>query len=75
MHAVGIAACPCLVFKSWDRTPLPLPFARVLCRFGDPSHVASDTTREQLETLRKLLETEISRITDELETEIVPRAN
>jgi len=75
MHAVGIAARPSLAFKSWDRTLLPLPFARVLCRFGDPICVPSDATQEDLEAFRVLLETEISRITDALEAELGLRAS
>jgi hypothetical protein len=31
---VAVAARPCLRFGSWDRTLLPLPFARVHCVYG-----------------------------------------
>jgi hypothetical protein len=31
---IGVAARPCLRFGSWDRTMLPLPFARVHCVYG-----------------------------------------
>jgi lysophospholipid acyltransferase (LPLAT)-like uncharacterized protein len=75
MHAVGIAARPSLEFKSWDRTLLPLPFARVLCRIGDPIPVPSDATQQEIEAFRELLEAEISRLTDELEAELTARAS
>jgi lysophospholipid acyltransferase (LPLAT)-like uncharacterized protein len=32
---VGVTAHPALSFGSWDRMLLPLPFARVVCRFGE----------------------------------------
>lgn len=36
---VGVAAQPALRFGSWDRAILPLPFARVRFRFGEPLRV------------------------------------
>jgi lysophospholipid acyltransferase (LPLAT)-like uncharacterized protein len=33
---VGLAARPAFRFASWDRALLPLPFARVHCRYGEP---------------------------------------
>ena len=49
-------ARPALRFSSWDRTVLPLPFARVTCQYGDPLAVPSDTTPEAEAPLLQELE-------------------
>lgn len=53
---VGIAARPAWRFGSWDRSLLPLPFARVVCRYGDPVPVPKEATEAELEHLRGALE-------------------
>ena len=60
---VAFSARPCIRFRSWDGTLLPLPFASVLCSFGPPIPVASDDQEE--EAARKLLDHELNRLTDE----------
>lgn len=53
---IAIAARPAIVFPSWDRTLLPLPFARIHIEGGAPVQVPPDATREQLEAIRSALE-------------------
>jgi hypothetical protein len=53
---VGIAAAPVFRFGSWDRTALPLPFARIRIVFGAPRHVPRDASPEALEQERASLE-------------------
>lgn len=43
---VGFAARPRIRFASWDRTQLPLPFARVVVAYGEEMPVAKDPTNE-----------------------------
>jgi lysophospholipid acyltransferase (LPLAT)-like uncharacterized protein len=62
IYPIGIAARPALSFPSWDRTILPLPFARVLFTGGAPIRIPPDATRDQLESLREHLEAEIERL-------------
>jgi lysophospholipid acyltransferase (LPLAT)-like uncharacterized protein len=62
LFPVGVAARPALRFPSWDRTILPLPFARVLFTGGAPLHVPAEATREDLEELRQELERELDRL-------------
>jgi lysophospholipid acyltransferase (LPLAT)-like uncharacterized protein len=38
--------------KSWDRFQIPLPFARIQARFGEPLYVPRDISDEQKEALR-----------------------
>lgn len=42
--------------KSWDKFIIPLPFARCDVYFGKPIHVPANSTFEERETLRRLLE-------------------
>jgi len=52
---VSISANPCFRFPSWDGLLLPLPFARVTCRYGDRIGLErhADPTKE-LELCREL---------------------
>ena len=36
IQPVALAARPALRLRSWDRSLVPLPFARVVCAFGEP---------------------------------------
>ena len=59
---VGISARPRLMAKSWDRYILPLPFSKCLMIFGDPIHVPSKASEEEVEAARLQLEEEIHRL-------------
>ncbi|MEE8581859.1 MAG: DUF374 domain-containing protein [Myxococcota bacterium] len=58
---------PCLRFGSWDGMLLPLPFARVICRFGEFLAVPSDANPEQEEVLLAELDRRLNRGSDELD--------
>lgn len=51
------------VFGSWDRFILPAPFNRCRIVYGKPIHVPANAGPATLETCRRLLETELNRIT------------
>jgi lysophospholipid acyltransferase (LPLAT)-like uncharacterized protein len=53
------------VFKSWDAFELPLPFARVVVRYGEPILVDPGLDREGVEARRLDVERELTRITAE----------
>jgi lysophospholipid acyltransferase (LPLAT)-like uncharacterized protein len=61
LQPVGIAARPALVFRSWDRTLLPLPFARVGFVMGPQLRVPPELDRDGLERWRARVEQEIER--------------
>ena len=63
------SARPALRFSSWDRMILPLPFARVLCHFDEPLHVASETAPEKEEELLAQLDASRNARTDALDRE------
>ena len=41
-----------IIFNSWDRTVLPLPFTQIVFFYDTPIFVPRDATREQLESKR-----------------------
>lgn len=46
IQPVALAARPAIRLASWDRTILPLPFARVVCLFGSPLAPPSEGPEE-----------------------------
>jgi len=55
IHPVAFSARPAIRLKSWDGSLIPLPFARVVCAFGDPIAVdARDDEQQELSAAREL---------------------
>lgn len=46
VQPVAVAARPALRLRSWDRSLVPLPFARVVCAYGEP--IAPDGEADKL---------------------------
>lgn len=69
---VALSARPRLRLRSWDRTLLPMPFARVVCCFGDPIAVPRDADLEREERLRRELDEELIRLTDAAAARLLP---
>jgi hypothetical protein len=67
---VAFSARPCLRFASWDRTFLPLPFARVVCAYGEPVRVPEDVDEAGFEKTRAQLESELNRLTEGLDARL-----
>lgn len=65
---LAAAARPRLVFGSWDRFVLPLPFARVVLRVGRPIEVPEDAGRDTEEALRLQLERALNELCHEADT-------
>ncbi len=64
---VAMSAQPCIQFKSWDGTLLPLPFARVVCRFAPPLDVPAEATPDEEDAIRLELDRVLNHITDEVD--------
>jgi lysophospholipid acyltransferase (LPLAT)-like uncharacterized protein len=60
----ALAARPRLRLRSWDRALVPMPFARVVCRFGAPISVPGDADPECEDRIRCELDRELERLTD-----------
>ena len=61
---IAWAAHPAIKFKSWDRTLIPLPFARLILHQGPPLHVPPDLDATGIEEWRQRLEDELNRLYD-----------
>lgn len=66
----GITAKPALRFQSWDRTILPLPFARVRYAFGRKTCVSKDATEEEISEATNQLENSLNELTKELDQQL-----
>ena len=64
---VAFSARPALRLGSWDRMLLPLPFARVLCAYGEPIVVPRHGGEAELEACRVRLEQSLHRLTEDLD--------
>lgn len=51
IYPMALAASPAWRMRSWDRFAIPLPFARVLCRLGEPLSLPADPDRATCERL------------------------
>ena len=59
-----------IIEKAWDKTMLPFPFSKGVCKTTKPIYIPADATETKLEEYRKLLENELNRITHECDTEM-----
>jgi len=64
---VGIAAKPALRFQSWDRTILPLPFARVRYDYGQKIRIDREASEEEISEATSRLENSLNELTKELD--------
>ncbi len=62
IQPVAFRAAPTWRVGSWDRTRIPLPFARVVCRYGQPFYLPKKTDEAGREATRL----ELARCVDEL---------
>lgn len=60
---------PAWRLNSWDRLPIPKPFARIVSACGEPVPPPKDTSPEAVEATRQKTETELNRLHAEIESE------
>lgn len=68
LFTAGIAAHPCVRFRSWDRLVLPLPFAQVVCIYGEPLKVPAKASGAEIEALRAELQRRLEALTGAAES-------
>jgi hypothetical protein len=73
IQPVCFSASPTWRFRSWDGTLLPLPFAKVICRYGDPIHIDAKADEDEEERARSGLDDVLNGLTAELDARHVPR--
>ncbi|MCA9504252.1 MAG: DUF374 domain-containing protein [Myxococcales bacterium] len=75
IQPIAVSARPALRLSSWDRTLVPLPFARVVCAYGEPFTVDLGAPRapdaEQAFTNR--LDAALGRLHHEADAVLLPR--
>jgi lysophospholipid acyltransferase (LPLAT)-like uncharacterized protein len=59
---VAVASQHKIIFNSWDRFELTLPFSRISLLFGEPMYISPDDRGRRLELLRQELETRLNRL-------------
>lgn len=62
---VGWSTSRAIVFNSWDRFMLPLPFARGVIIYAEPIEIAPDADDAQIESARALLEARLNTATQD----------
>ena len=67
MAPLTCSARPCIRFRSWDGTLLPLPFARVVCAFEPTREIDTDATPAEEERFCLELDASLNRLTDALD--------
>ena len=65
--AISFSASPCIRFRSWDGTLLPLPFAKVVCEFGVRFSVEREASPEVEEEVLLALDLALNESTDRLD--------
>jgi len=62
IQPVAFAARPALRLGSWDGSLIPLPFARVVCAFGDPLTSGSDPDEAHEQAMARELDRRLARL-------------
>ncbi len=57
-----------IVFKSWDRYFLPMPFTKVVLLHGEPVLVPADADQAEMERLRRLITDRMNEMADRCDT-------
>lgn len=70
IYTAALSARPCLRLRSWDRMLLPLPFARVVCVYGEGLRVPADASGDALESYRAELDRRLDTLTREADTAV-----
>lgn len=67
---VAYSASRCLRLSSWDRFVLPLPFSRIVCRWGASIPAPDRKSPEEQEMMRRRVEDALTALTDDCDREV-----
>jgi lysophospholipid acyltransferase (LPLAT)-like uncharacterized protein len=73
IQPVAFSARPALRLASWDRSLIPLPFARVVCAFGRPIASAAEGDEAQEQIAARQLDQELIALHREADRAVGPR--
>ncbi|HPU97376.1 MAG TPA: lysophospholipid acyltransferase family protein [Candidatus Hydrogenedentes bacterium] len=66
---LAFSAVPCRRLRSWDRFPVPYPFARIYARYGDPLDPPRNEHPDEIERVRLATEHALNRLHDQTDRE------
>jgi lysophospholipid acyltransferase (LPLAT)-like uncharacterized protein len=72
IQPVAFSARPAIRLKSWDRSLIPLPFARVVCAFGEPMAPPKSSDEADQDATAVRLEKELSRLHHQADGVLLP---
>ena len=67
---LAFSAAPCWRLRSWDRFPVPYPFARIYARYGEPIDPPHDESPEEIERVRLATEEALNNLHDLTDREL-----
>jgi len=67
---MGFASSRYWEFNSWDRFRLPKPWSRAEIRYGEPIHVPSELTEDEVEVFRRRVEEGLKEVTRQAEASV-----
>ena len=68
IQPVALAARPALRLRSWDRSLVPLPFARVVCAYGEPlAPPGEDANKEREDAIAREVSTRLAVLQTDVE--------
>ncbi len=70
IYPVALQARPAWRAGSWDKTQIPLPFARVICCYGEPLHVPKKTDEAAREEALRELERRLNALAERVESQL-----
>jgi lysophospholipid acyltransferase (LPLAT)-like uncharacterized protein len=68
--SVSFSSKPSVIFNSWDRFMLPLPFSKTALIFGEPFKPSEELSPQDVEKKRMLLQNAINRLTEEADRRV-----
>jgi hypothetical protein len=74
IQPVALAARPALRLRSWDRSLLPLPFARVVCAYGEPIAPRAGSDKPGEEAFAGVVAARLAELQQAAEARLAPNA-
>jgi lysophospholipid acyltransferase (LPLAT)-like uncharacterized protein len=63
----SFSATNSIVFKSWDRFMLPLPFGKIVLKIEGPFYIDKGATEEEVKSTGKMVENTLNKITEDVD--------
>lgn len=64
---MAYSATNSIVFNSWDKFMLPLPFGKMVFKISEPFYIPESWTEEEIKSAGKIIENNLNQITEEVD--------